>query len=319
MSRTSKLIFILMSVLEGFAQAKNCETIKKIPSMGSFLEIQIVSPCHKLPEAKAFLQVQEILNVMEQEMSLYQKDSPINRLNSMGHLGAGYSHLRHVLKLSLEVSQKTKGAFDPSVLPVLQLIQKSFKDSHQPPKDSELENLRPLVDHHLILLSEQEIKFKKQKMMITLDGIAKGYAVDEVADFWEAQGFHNYLVNFSGNMRWKGQNLKGRLWKIQVWDPERKRGLNLPLPKAGAIASSSAEHVHYSENQAWHHIIDPRTLKPAMKWQSATAIGPRAALCDAFSTTFFVLGEQDIRELIKTSYPKYSAVLIKEKRIIKIF
>jgi thiamine biosynthesis lipoprotein len=140
-------------------------------------------------------------------------------------------------------------------------------------------------------------------MQITFDGIAKGYAVDRVAELLEMRGYHNYLVNFSGNMRWRGQSIDKKPWNIAVWDPAQKKITPIPSREQGAIATSGNEHQS-------GHLIDPRTTKPITSGpQSVSAIGPSAAICDVLSTTFFIQTESERQAVIKALVGQYQAIV----------
>ncbi len=312
--------------------------------MGSFFEIQVITPCHRKIKLEAFVHVQKELDQMESEMSLYQSESPLSQLNRQGFLtGPIPPHLGIVLKSAIEAFSRTDHFFDISIWPVLSLIQDSFKSKKRPPSTDELEAQRPVLGTDQIQLSEKRIEFRKKGMGITLDGIAKGYAVDVVAKFLDSRGFKNYLLNFSGNMRWKGLGLgvnrQRRPWKIKVWNPLNMDTLKLSSPGKlpvkftekladeltekltleGAVASSGGENEFYDGKKQWHHIIDPLTLMPANIWIQTTVLGPRAQECDFLSTATFVMTGEQITKLIGMNFPEYLVVALDQNQGVRIF
>ncbi|MCB0350643.1 MAG: FAD:protein FMN transferase [Bdellovibrionales bacterium] len=290
-----------------------CITNQKLPSMGSFFEIQIATNCAKKIDSKVFTEIQTGLEQIESELSLYQTDSPINKLNRNQKLQlskepkSSGGHMLTLLPLAMSTNQNTDGAFDITILPVLQLIQKSFQNKNRAPDNAELDQLKPLVDSSAIQFSSENVTLNKKNMGVTFDGVAKGYAVDEVAKKLNKKGFQNFLLNFSGNMHWQGHKATKTPWKIALWNPVAHSVLTIKADSKGAIASSGAENTHYSEDKKWHHIISPKTLRPPNHWAQTSVSGLSAATCDALSTAFFVLSESEIRKALKEHYPEYKA------------
>jgi thiamine biosynthesis lipoprotein len=284
-----------------------CSFQERVPSMGAVFEIQIRSECG--PKQKLWGQIRDLLSEMENEMSLYQKNSPINELNEKSELRRKTRHLSEVLRFSLAQASATRSQFNVAVLPALKLIEDSFRKSAAPPAPAQLLALKPLMDQQKIEVAEGRVKMPAG-MKITLDGVAKGYAVDEVVALIEQAGVPNYLVNFSGNMRWKGEKEAKTPWKIASWDPVGQKIVSFAAAHSGSVASSGPEHASFSEDRKWHHLIDPESLKPARVWAQTTVRGPSAALCDVLSTATFVMSEAEIRQMIAKNYPGYQVRVV---------
>jgi thiamine biosynthesis lipoprotein len=287
-----------------------CERSQKLPSMGSLFEVQITTACQSLAPYEVFIQIQKKLDQIESEMSLYQTDSPINRLNRDSVLQGSFPHLNSVLKFSIENGRRTEGAFTVTVLPLLQLVQSSFEKNNRPPTEGQLQSLRAFLDDEKIAVTESKIQFSKPGLKVTLDGVAKGYAVDVIAKILQDEGYANFLLNFSGNMRWQGVRPDRQARKISIWNPILKNGLPLDLSLQGAIASSGPEVNFYSEDKLWHHLIDPKTLRPARLWAQTTVVGESAQLCDLLSTASFMLSEEKIAEVFQANYSQYQVWVV---------
>lgn len=272
--------------------------------MGTVFEISLAVPCSDKNYDIVFLEAQKLLDSIEAEVSLYQPESPLNQLNKNGQVSSKYVHLSELLNQSLLAHNKTNGNFDVTILPVLKKIRESFEKTQKPPTSQTLENLRPIIDVTKIQRGPRAIKLQNKGMQITFDGIAKGYAVDKVAEILESYQLKNYLVNFSGNMKWSGRRADQQMWKIVIWNPIFKTGIPLEYTEKGAIASSGPEINYFSENKKWHHIIDPKTLRPANKWSQTTIVGRSAEECDVLSTATFTSNKKDIAENILKSYPE---------------
>jgi thiamine biosynthesis lipoprotein len=271
--------------------------------MGTVFELTLTVPCAQGEGREVFVAAQDLLDKIESELSLYQPESPLSRLNRDGKIANQYSHLSIMVKASLEALQKTEGAFNVAIEPILRKIRQSWKATGQAPSLAELQRLKPLVDLNQVRVDKDEIRLLRPGMALTFDGIAKGYAVDEVAHFLEESNIHNFLLNFSGNMRWKGSRFDGQAWKIAMWNPARQEIQTLAPRPSGAIASSGNEINFYSKNKRWHHLINPKTLMPAHFWQQTTVVGSSAQECDILSTASFVLEEKELRRIFHKNFP----------------
>jgi thiamine biosynthesis lipoprotein len=143
---------------------------------------------------------------------------------------------------------------------------------------------------------------------LSFDGIAKGYAVDLVVQKLPP-AVSSYLLNFSGNMRWHGQKPDGP-WKVAVWNPVKKTIHELPVSNDGAMASSGPENAHFDEKMEWHHIIDPKTLRPPRLYSSVTAVAPTAMEADILSTAFSTKNLAAAQRLRKREFPRVSLWMI---------
>jgi thiamine biosynthesis lipoprotein len=305
--RTRKIIFLFLFFWWqiGFAQKKSCLFNQKLPSMGSFLELQIVHDCDKKPEDQVFVRIQNELDTLESELSLYQPSSAIRKLNQSGQIPSVSADFLNTLKKSLWISEKTNGAFDVSIWPLIVLVKKSFELTGKPPGTKEIKKLRNKINYRKIKIKNSSLQFEEMGMQITLDGIAKGYAVDKVSQALLKSGIENYLVNFSGNMRWQGFPPGSDFWKVSLWDYKNKKAAQLIQKSQSAIASSGAEHRNFSEDRVWNHILDPRNLGPSHLWLTTSVVGPEAEVCDALSTATFVMPEAEIKSVFKKHFPDY--------------
>ena len=274
--------------------------------MGTVFEVQYIGACDRSEQSADHdltLSIKNVLDTLEAHMSLYQSSSEISKLNRSGKIENPSQDLREVVELSLKNAPLTEGYFDITVWPVVKLIQDKFKDTASPPSNEDLEKLRSLVNYKNITINSNGIMFLNPGVMITLDGVAKGYAVDKIADLMEAHSIYNYIVNFSGNMRVKGKQMDGTLWKIAILDPLTHQDILIEL-KNESIASSGIDYASYSKDKKWHHLINPKTLRPANTLVTATIVGPSAAMCDVLSKTF-VMGAKKAVEILKKNFPEY--------------
>lgn len=289
----------------------------KIPSMGTIFEIQLASTCGH--DQSPFLKsAQEILKNWEEHFSLYQENSPISRLNKNGFHKDPSAIFNEGLRESIRHFHSTYGQFNILVEPILSEIRKSFTKDHRPPDLRVLDSMKSLLKIENIQVTENHVNFSVSGTKMTLDGIVKGMAVDKVAELAESAGLMNYLINFSGNMRWKGSPPGKRRWILKAWNPVKAKAFNVEVPKEGAMASSGPEHNSYDEKFAWHHLISPATLRPAHFWLQTTVIGPSAGDCDVLSTATFVSDKRLLKKILK-NYGGYKAYTVDARGKIHLF
>lgn len=290
-----------------------CYANHKIPSMGAFFELQLVTSCENSQTSSLVLNIKDKLDKLESELSLYQKNSALSTLNELGEVNSMSSDFLQILTLSKEHHLKTHGVFNVAIYPLLEEIKKSSQGNKQPKISN---GLKKLLDLKNVVIQGSKVHFKMEGMKLTFDGIAKGYAVDEISNILEQAGINKYLINFSGNMRWKGQREDGQNWKIAIWDPVTQLTIPIQDRLQGAIASSGIDYNYYSKNKKWHHIIDPRTLVSAQENIAATIIGPTATVCDILSTSAFILNQKEREMIFKEHYAEYGYwVRTKNKQI----
>jgi FAD:protein FMN transferase len=278
-----------------------CQKDLHIPSMGTVFELQYVAGCegHDLIGRE----IKAKLDRWEASMSLYQSQSEISRLNRYGILEDPSADFLRLLNISIGHSRGTNGYFDITIWPVLQLIKASFKLKGVPPSKEALDNLRPFIGVTNIELSNQ-VRFKRKGVMISLDGIAKGFAVDEIGKWLKEVRISNFLINFSGNMLAGGYRADNKPWTVGVPDPNTGELITIELHDE-AIASSAVDYSFYSSDKKWHHLIDPHTLRPAGGVVATTIVGPSATTCDVLSTATFAIGLSRAKKILAENYPKY--------------
>lgn len=133
-------------------------------------------------------------------------------------------------------------------------------------------------------------------------GLVKGWAVERASRLLEARGAVNHAVNGGGDLQLAGVAAPGRPWVVGISDPrDRSRILSTVTGRDFAVATSGTA-------ERGSHILDPFTARPAVALASATVVGDRLSLADAYATAAFVLGQQAIRWI--EDVDGYAALLI---------
>jgi FAD:protein FMN transferase len=238
------------------------------------------------------------MEALERVLSRHQADSELSRLNREGVLPAASADLSAVLNLAGDISRRTEGAFDITVLPLLQL----YGRDRLPARD-ELSRCLALVDYRGIERQGPGLALARSGMGITLDGIAKGYIVDQGVAALRQNGFDNVYVEAGGDLMVSGAKPAGQPWRIGVRQPRPEADWHMPVIATTAplaIATSGDYMQAFTDDLRHHHILDPRTGMSSPELASSTVTAPAAALADALATAAMVLGPERALAVIET-------------------
>jgi thiamine biosynthesis lipoprotein len=148
-------------------------------------------------------------------------------------------------------------------------------------------------------------------MGVTLDGIAKGYIVDQGLMTLRQWGFSNTLVEAGGDLAATGVRAPGIPWRIGI-QAARERGAEIVRSFSvtdQAVATSGDYLQAYSADLGLHHILDPQKGISSPELASATVIADSGAVADALATALMVMGSQRGLALIE-SLPSCEAYLV---------
>lgn len=239
---------------------------------------------------------------LEAVLSRHQPDSQLSRLNRDGFLAPAAPQLVHVLRESQRIAALTDGAFDVTVKPLVDLYQNSLNAGNGLPQTESVASTLEYVGYHQLEIGNNTISFTQTGMSITLDGIAKGYIVDEGVSILRQSGFDNVLVEAGGDLSASGAKAQEAPWRIGIQSPrdDGARLLNKFTITNQAAATSGDYMQPYSDNLAQHHILDPRTGFSAPQLASTTVIAPSGMEADALATALMVMGPERGLALIES-------------------
>jgi thiamine biosynthesis lipoprotein len=294
------------------------------PHMGTEFTLLLYStdePTARLASRSAFERV-EALNA---SLSDYDPHSELMRLCS--HAGEGpvrvSDDLFRVLKLAIDVAERSGGAFDPTVGPVGRLWRRARRN-HRIPEPDTLAKARELVDYHNVRLNEkdQTVQLLKKGIKLDLGGIAKGFAADEALKVLRKHGISHALVAAAGDIA-AGDPPPGRDGWVVAVAPLKAAGEDpspaLKLANRAVSTSGDAEQFVEIGGVRYSHIVDPRTGLGVQGRSSATVTAPDATTTDALATAVSVLGPELGMKLVEQT-PGASAfyVRVKEDQTLEV-
>lgn len=226
-------------------------------------------------------------------LSRHNPESELSSLNTLGVLFNPSEDIRKVFLLADHISSVTKGAFDVTVLPLLELYTRAKADNTLPSKELVTTALN-LVSYNKVRINDSSITLAQKNMGITLDGIGKGYIVDQGAATLRSKGFPNVYVEAGGDLMVSGTKAGNMPWRIGVRNPRPEETSSLVAIEISnrAVATSGDYMQPFTEDLRHHHIIDPRTGSSPPELASATVTAPTVALADGLATAAMVLGPE---------------------------
>jgi thiamine biosynthesis lipoprotein len=244
-------------------------------------------------------------------LSRFEPASAVSVLNQQGRLRDVPPELGRIVSSALEYHRLSRGSFDVTVQPLVDLLRTSVAggQTSKPGSDRILDALESVGSHHL-KVSSQSIHFERDGMGVTLDGIAKGYIVDRIADVLVQHGIERYLVNAGGDIRCAGTKQGGQPWTVAVQDPAKRGDFPARLRiSAGALATSGGYERFFDRPGASHHIVDISTGRSPDRSSSVTVLASTAMAADALATAVFVMGPRDGVALIN-GLPRCECLII---------
>lgn len=279
--------------------------------MGTVVNIKAVGLDPRLAEA-AINSCFARMSAHESVLSRFLPGSQLSELNQAGVTRGPHPALLTVLKQSQELSQQTDGAFDITIHPLLTL----YQSSQTLPSDAAIQQALRLVDYRKLKFDEDSAQFEQPGMTITLDGIAKGFIVDEGVAELQSFGFSNVMVEAGGDLMALGEKTSTSPWKIGLQAPRAEMGnLVATLPVSNQALATSGDYLQaFSSDFANHHIIDPRSGHSSPKLASVSVLAPSVMLADGLATAVMVMGKLDLVEKL----PRCEAFAVTKKaKIIK--
>ena len=207
----------------------------------------------------------------------------------------------NVFRRSMEISRETQGAFDITVAPLANAWGFGFKKGAFP-DSAMIDSLLDITGYPKVSLSADGKVIKQDsRIMLSCSAVAKGYAVDVIAQLLEKKGIGNFMVDIGGEVVVRGENPKKSLWRIAT--------------------SGNYRNYYYKDGKKYAHTIDPRTGYPVQhSILSATVIARDCMSADAYATAFMVMGLEEA-ERFADSHPDLDACFIyaDEKGELRMF
>jgi thiamine biosynthesis lipoprotein len=246
------------------------------------------------------VQIDSLFKVIDQSMSLWDSLSLISKINNNAIYDSLDFHFLKVFEASRLINQKSEGYFDVSVGPLVKAWGFSIKKGLPIPTSLQIDSLNSIVGSDKFQLVEQKIRKEDPRNQIDFNAIAQGYTVDVISVFLEDLGCKDYLVEIGGELRAKGKNKEGKVWRVGIEKPQNERALEVVvnLENKSLATSGSYRKFFEKDGKKYSHAIDPKTGYPVThSVLSMSVLANDCMTADAYATAFLVMGLEKAKRI----------------------
>lgn len=248
-------------------------------------------------------QILKLMQDFNRSLSTYDPKSVISRINTNDPQVRADAYFTRCFEAAVKVSVATDGAFDLTVAPLVNVWGFGFtkRDSVYPQL---IDSLLKFTGYQKVRLEDSRLIKQYPQTMLDASAIAKGLGVDVVAEFLEEKGVTDYLVEIGGELRCRGKNPKGELWRVGVDKPienmlDHELEAILRLSNTSMATSGNYRQFYEKDGVKYSHTIDPKSGYPVRhSLLSATVLAPDCMTADAYATAFMVMGLEKTKELV---------------------
>ena len=256
-----------------------------------------------------------VMNEVDRSLSPFNEQSIITAVNHNQDIEVN-EMFRDVLTLAKQVNEQTSGAFDITVAPLVNAWGFGFQNKEDI-SDALIDSLLETVGMDKVKLVGNKVEKSDPRTMLDCSAIAKGYGVDAVGRQLEKFGVKNYLVEIGGEVRMRGTNPSGAVWRVGINKPiDDPTGETseieqvVELSNLSMATSGNYRNFYEQDGKKYAHTIDPKTGRPVQhSILSSTVVASDCATADAYATSFMVMGLDSARQLI-SRHPELSVFFI---------
>jgi len=269
------------------------------PIMGTVLNLTVYGPDRDSCEEALNKTIEKMMS-LEGHLSRHMVESELSLLNKTGVLNNPDTDIVNVLSLARDISDKSSGAFDVTILPLL-LMHESIRGKNEHPDLQQLTDAKNLASYEDVHLGKDAIRLEKTGMGVSLDGIGKGYIVDQGISVLRNHGFNNVYVEAGGDLMVSGQKNNHSPWRIGLRDPRGKQHRPTVIEVSDKAVATSGDYFQaFTPDLKHHHIIHPQNGFSPQELASCTITAPDVALADGLATAVMVLGKNDGIDFIES-------------------
>jgi thiamine biosynthesis lipoprotein len=302
---------------------KLVEATLSFHAMNTNIEVIACTFSRQMNDAeRALRRVKETFITLERTLSRFDPDSELSKLNvSSGSAFKASGVLFNIVKMALDASSATKGIFDPTVLPALidAGYERSFEELAPQRKTSPARVMSKHQRNWRNIFMDPASSTINLPLGVSLDlgGIGKGWAVDHACQYLTL--FPGYAIDAGGDIRVGGKQAAGIPWMIGVDDPFLEgHDLTVLQLNEGAICTSTKTRRKWKLANSWkHHLIDPRTMRPAESPVAEVTIAAEsAARAEIIAKTALILGPDAGLQFIRSQPHTKGLLVIEDGRLI---
>ena len=217
-----------------------------------------------------------------------------------------------LLLYSKEMYELTDGKINVAMGSVLSIWHKYRNWGLDDPANAELPPIEKLeeakkhTDFSKVEIDEENntVFLSDPEMTLDVGAIAKGYAVERIAEYLINQGITDFLLNVGGNVCTIGMGKDNEPWKIGIENPDTSKQEEIPhieylkISDMSLVTSGCYQRFYEVDGKNYHHIIDPVTLHPGERYLSVSVLTKDSGLGDALSTSLFLMDVEEGKRIV---------------------
>jgi len=250
--------------------------------------------------ARSVFQRIDDLNV---SLSNYIEDSELNNLGKSANIEVDVSRdLFKILKVSVVYSEKTNGAFDITLGPLINLWKAALKLGRLPTEQEITSALEKTGYRNIEFPTARSVKLRKTGMQLDLGGIGKGFAADEAIKVLQENGINAALVDMGGDITVSGPPPNKEYWILGFsYFDERGEEVFTKIKLRNQAIATSGDLYQYTliDGKRYSHIIDPKSGRALSNRIQVTTMAPNGTMADAYASALSVLGIRDAKKIVK--------------------
>jgi len=270
-------------------------------TMGTYYQVKYVLNADQQGDSRFSLktiksEIEERLELVNDQMSTYRPESELSRFNRAEKSLEVSAATRKVIEASLRLFEQSKGAFDVTVGPLVNLW--GFgpdKKADKIPSAELIAEKQKTVGSQYLSVNGNTISKAIPELYVDLSAIAKGYGVDVIAAYLQEIGINNYLVDIGGELSLQGKKPHDKPWIVAIERPVAGQSVQRVINIGDNAIATSGDYRNYFEFDGirYSHTIDPHTGKPIKhKLVSVTVIDKSSMTADGLATAITVLGPE---------------------------
>jgi FAD:protein FMN transferase len=240
--------------------------------------------------------VNEIFTAAENALSLEKKDSELSQFNESEKLIwlPASRALVTVAEQALAIAKLTDGAWDPTAGKLSAIYRQAGAKT---PGPQALAAAQAKVGYHHLEARQEPLALKKSRrgMVVDLNGLAGGYAVDQLAEALRKKGIGHFQVRVGSATRASGNNAQGEPWPFRYQRPASSAPSPALTSDVIGLENRAAAEFSLGDGPT---VVDPRSAKPlATDLTNVTVVDLSALKAQAMALAFFCVGKNAAMEL----------------------
>lgn len=258
-------------------------------SMDTAVNVQVISDLPRSDIEPSVTRALEWFDAVERICTRFDPTSEVMRLlERVGQPVKVSTLLFETVAFALDLARATGGAFDPTI--GAHIEQLGFRINYRTGQSVETPVPRTGATFHDVVLDrEQQTVLLRQPVVLDLNAIAKGLAIDLAMH--ELNAFLDVCLEAGGDLAVRGHNASGDLWQVGIQHPRADGVLSRTLQLTDTAVCTSGDYERRGEGDV-SHVQDARTHASVRDLASVTVIAPTAMAADGLSTAAMVLGRQ---------------------------